>query len=125
MPLPRPAFALLALGLAACAPILDYSTHSPIEEEADYVRTASNYRQLALAQVSQLKYSGGLVGPAISPLRKSHLVALADWMACIQGEGEGQRKMFAIFYRDRQVTDFRQAVVIDRCEQDSYEPLAL
>jgi hypothetical protein len=121
----RPALALVALGLSACAPILDYSAHSPIEEEADYVRTLTNYRQLALAQVSQLKYSGGLLGPAISPLRKSHLVALADWMACIQGEGEGQHKIFAIFYRDRQVTDFRQAVVIDRCEQDTYEPLAL
>jgi hypothetical protein len=117
--------AMIAVSLGGCAPILDYSPHSAIEEDADYVRTQSSYRQLAVEQVKALKLPGGLVQPSISPLRKSHLVALADWMACVQGEGEGQQRYFAIFYRDKKVTDFRQAVAIDRCDGDTFEPLPL
>ena len=53
---------ILLVLLAACAPILDYSSHSPIAEEADYVRTVSSYKQLAQAQMVQL-------GEATSPVQ--------------------------------------------------------
>ena len=119
----RPGFAIVAVCLAGCSPLWDYSPRSAIEEEADYVRTLSNYKQLATARLSELKYSGGLIAPTISPLRKSHAVAFADWMACIQGEGEGHRRMFAIFYRDGKVADFRSAVVIDGCDEQTFERL--
>lgn len=119
----RWAFAIAVLCVAGCSPLWDYSPRSPLEEEADYARTVSSYKQLAAARLSELKYSGGLLSPTISALRKSHSVAFADWMACIQGEGDGQRRMFAIFYRDRKVADFRLAVVIDACEQESFERL--
>jgi hypothetical protein len=109
--------------LAGCSPLWDYSPRSATEEEADYVRTRSSYKQLATARLSELKYSGGLVAPAISPLRKSHTVAFADWMACIQGDGEGRRRTFAIFYRDRKVADLRLAVVIDGCDMEPFEQL--
>lgn len=119
----RGAFVIVAFFLAGCSPLWDYSPRTPIEEEADYVRTLSSYKKLAATRVSELKYSGGLVAPAISPLRKSHAVAFADWMACIQGEGEGQRRMLAVFYRDVKVADFRAAVVIDGCDLEPFERL--
>ena len=117
----RAALAIVVLCVAGCSPLWDYSPRSAIEEEADYVRTLSNYKQLATARLSELKYSGGLVAPTISPLRKSHTVAFADWMACIQGEGEGHPRTFAIFYRDRKVADLRLAVVIEGCDMEPFE----
>jgi hypothetical protein len=114
---------VLAVLAAGCAPLWDYSPHTPLEEEADYHRTISSYKQLASARVKELKYSGGFAAATISPLRKSHSVAFADWMACVQGEGEGHRRTFAVFYRDRQIADFRHAVVIDGCEAEPYERL--
>jgi hypothetical protein len=112
---------LAGMTLAGCSALWDYSPRAPLEEEADYMRTLSAYKQLATARLKDLKYSGGFTASAISPLRKSHSVAFADWMACIQGEGEGHRRIYAIFYRERQVADLRQAVVIDGCEGETFE----
>jgi hypothetical protein len=113
--------ALAGMALAGCSALWDYSPRAPLEEEADYMRTQSSYKQLALARLKELKYSGGFTASAISPLRKSHSVAFADWMACVRGEGEGHRRTFAVFYRDRQVTDVRLAVVIDGCDGETFE----
>lgn len=113
--------ALAGLTLAGCSALWDYSPRAPLEEEADYMRTLSAYKALATARLKDLKYSGGFAASAISPLRKSHSVAFADWMACVQGEGEGQRRTYAIFFRERQVADLRQAVVIDGCEAEKFE----
>src|SRR5262245_9581736 len=113
--------ALAGVVLAGCAALWDYSPRAPLEEEADYMRTQSSYKQLATAQLKDLKYSGGFTSSSISPLRKSHSVAFADWMACVQGEGEGHRRMFAIFFRERKVTDLRQAVIIDGCDAETFE----
>jgi hypothetical protein len=119
----RAAILILATFAAGCASLWDYSPRTPIEDEADYQRTRSSYKQLATARVKELKYPGGLATPTISPLRKSHSVAFADWMACVQGEGEGHRRTFAVFYRDRKIVDFRHAVVIDGCDAEPYERL--
>lgn len=119
----RAAILILAAFAAGCAPLWDYYPRTPLEEEADYQRTRSSYKQLATARVKELKYPGGLAAPTISPLRKSHTVAFADWMACVQGEGEGHRRTFAVFYRDRKIVDFRHAVVIDECASEPYERL--
>jgi len=114
---------LIALSVGGCASLWDYSPRTQAEDDADYQRTHSSYKQLASARVKQLKYPGGLAAPTISPLRKSHTVAFADWMACVQGEEAGLRRTFAVFYRDRAIADFRHAVVIDGCEAEPYEGL--
>jgi hypothetical protein len=114
---------VIALSVGGCASLWDYSPRTQAQDDADYQRTHSSYKQLASGRVKQLKYPGGLVAPTISPLRKSHTVAFADWMACVQGEEEGHRRTFAVFYRDRAIADFRHAVVIDGCEGERYERL--
>lgn len=119
----RAAILILAVFAPGCASLWDYSPRTQLEDEADYQRTRSSYKQLATARVKELKYSGGLATPTISPLRKSHSVAFADWMACVQGEGEGHRRTFAVFYRDSKIVDFRHAVVIDGCDSEPYERL--
>src|SRR4029453_12738623 len=95
----RAAILILAAFAAGCAPLWDYSARTPLEDEADYQRTRSNYKQLATARVKKLKYPGGWATPTIPPLRKSHSVAFAGWMGCVQGEGEGHHRTFAVFYR--------------------------
>jgi len=117
------AVVLTALPVSGCASLWDYSPRTQAEDDADYQRTYSSYKRLASAHVKQLKYSGGLTAPTISPLRKSHAVAFADWMACVQGEETGVRRTFAVFYREGKIADFRHAVVIDRCEAEHYERL--
>lgn len=119
----RAAMLIVAVCLAGCSPLWDYSPRSPSEDEADYLRTRASYKDLASARLKELTYSGGLQAPVISPLRKSHSVAFADWMACVQGDGEGQRRTFAVFYRDRKIAEFRHAVVIDGCEAEPFERL--
>jgi hypothetical protein len=114
---------LIALPVGGCASLWDYSPRTQVQDDADYQHTHSSYKQLASGRVKQLKYPGGLVASTISPLRKSHTVAFADWMACVQGEEEGHRRTFAVFYRDRAIADFRHAVVIDGCEAEPYERL--
>jgi hypothetical protein len=121
----RAAILILAFFATACAPLWDYYPRTPLEEEADYQRTRTSYKELAIARVKALNYQGGLATPTISPLRKSHTVAFADWMACVQGEGEGHGRTFAVFYRDRKIADFRQAVIIDGCDGEPYERLQL
>jgi len=119
----RVVLAVAVISVAGCTPLWDYSPRTALEEDADYVRTLASYKKLATERVSTLSITGGLVAPAISPLRKAHTVAFADWMACIQGQGDGQRRMFAIFYRDRKVADLRTAVVIDGCDFEPFEKL--
>src|SRR5215813_8881274 len=114
---------LIALSLGGCASLWDYSPRTQAEDDADYQRTHSSYKQLASAGVKELKIPGGLGAPTISPLRKSHSVAFADWMACVQGEETGLRRTFAVFYRDSKIADIRRAVVIDQCEAEPYERL--
>jgi len=114
---------LIALSVGGCASLWDYSPRTQAEDDADYQRTHSSYKQLASTHVKQLKYPGGLAAPTISRLRKSHTVAFADWMACVQGEEAGHRRTFAVFYRDRKIADFRHSVVIDGCEGERYERL--
>jgi hypothetical protein len=114
---------IIALSLGGCASLWDYSPRTPAEDDADYQRTRSSYKQLASARVKELKYPGGLVALTVSPLRKAHTIAFADWMACVQGEEEGHRRIFAVFYRDRKIADFRHSVVIDACEAERYERL--
>jgi hypothetical protein len=114
---------LIVLSLGGCASLWDYSPRTQAEDDADYQRTHSNYKQLASARVKELKVPGGLVAPTISPLRKSHTVAFADWMACVQGEETGLRRTYAVFYRDSKIADIRHAVVIDQCEAERYERL--
>jgi hypothetical protein len=111
---------LTAFSASGCASLWDYSPRTQAEDDADYQRTHSSYKQLASARVKELKYPGGLAALTISPLRKSHTVAFADWMACVQGEEAGHRRTFAVFYRDRKIADFRHAVVIDGCEAEPY-----
>lgn len=122
----RLVLAMAVVGLAGCSPIWDYSPRSPIDEEADFVRTAATYKKLAVAHLSKLSPPvGGLVDASISPLRKSHAVAFADWMACVQGQGQGdgRRHMYALFYREQKLADIRAAVVIDRCDGETFEKL--
>jgi hypothetical protein len=119
------ALLMIALSLGGCASLWDYSPRTPAEDDADYQRTRSSYKLLVSARVKELKYPGGLVALTVSPLRKSHTVAFADWMACVRGEEEGHRRIFAVFYRDRKIADFRHAVVIDGCDAEPYERLEL
>src|SRR5262245_16900873 len=117
------AVVLTAFSASGCASLWDYSPRTQAEDDADYQRTFSSYKRLASMHVKQLKYADGLTAPTISPLRKSHTVAFADWMACVQGEEAGVRRTFAVFYREGKIADFRHAVVIDRCEAERYERL--
>jgi hypothetical protein len=119
------ALLMIALSLGGCASLWDYSPRTPAEDDADYQRTRSSYKLLASTRVKELKYPGGLVALTVSPLRKSHTVAFADWMACVQGEEAGRQRIFAVFYRDRKIADFRHAVVIDGCDAEPYERLEL
>ena len=49
----RAAILILATFTAGCASLWDYSPRTPLEDEADYQRTHSSYKQLATARVKE------------------------------------------------------------------------
>jgi hypothetical protein len=110
------ALLMIALSLGGCASLWDYSLRTLAEDDADYQRTRSSYKLLASARVKELKYPGGLMALTVSPLRKSHTVAFADWMACVQGrrQGAGAPSYSTATVRSR----IFAAVVIDGCEAE-------
>jgi hypothetical protein len=110
---PPPRWFARARGLAPIPTI----RRAPIEEEADYVRTLSNYKQLALAQVGQPASWGP---PGRSPCSPIGGVGRTGWPASM-GDGDGQRRLFD-FLPDRKVTDFPAS---HAAAAVTFEPLAL
>jgi hypothetical protein len=59
----------------------------------------------------------------ISPIRRTRLTEPGDWMVCAKTTVRGHDAYFGAFIQEHQVIAWRQAVLIDECEKESYQPL--
>jgi hypothetical protein len=67
------------------------------------------------------------VGPIeTSPIRKAPITVLADWMLCLRGSvAAGEPQVYAVFFENNEIVNYRLAILIDGCASERFEPLLL
>jgi hypothetical protein len=60
--------------------------------------------------------------PLVSPIRAAHPLAPGPWILCLKSSAPDQPRRYAIFFDPEKFIHSRLAVVIDRCEQETYAP---
>jgi hypothetical protein len=66
-----------------------------------------------------LKLTGS---PRVSGVRQAAVTALADWMVCLRNDANDPH-IYALFIDRNLVVDYRLALVIDQCANETYGPL--
>lgn len=110
---------LLTTLLGGCSSILDW-----LPAEPDPEPTASEMAVLAgkiQPIFANLKLPGG---PQVSPVHKTEAVSIANWVICLRNDAPGQMQYYAVFVKRADVVETRRAIVMDRCEEQSFTPLA-
>jgi hypothetical protein len=70
-----------------------------------------------------LKPSSLLDSADVSPLHMTAGPQLGDGMLCLRTHGDRGVGYFAVFFERGKIIDYRRAVAIDHCTDDSYAPL--
>src|SRR3954451_8421408 len=60
----------------------------------------------------------------VSAVRSAHPLAPADWMFCMKSDAPDQVQRYAVFMKGKEVAAYRTGVLLDRCDNDTYTPLA-
>jgi hypothetical protein len=67
-----------------------------------------------------------LVGsPQVSPVRRAPVSALGDWIVCLRGDVEGKFRVYALIIENNEIVDYRLALIVDGCANESFAPLPL
>jgi hypothetical protein len=86
-----------------------------------------NYKELIYGTVKSSFIDQSSIGAVeISPLHPARPPQLGDWMACLRISIDGRPVLYAAFIEGSppRVFLFRQAVRLDNCDHDHYEPVA-
>jgi hypothetical protein len=83
-----------------------------------------DYQALVANNLRELKDRTSLGPLEISPLRQTRLAQPGDWFACVRTTVQEQPTHFALFIREGRVIERRQAVLVDGCAQEQFQPLA-
>jgi hypothetical protein len=60
----------------------------------------------------------------VSAVRAAHPLSPADWMFCMKSDAPDQVQRYAVFMKGKELAGYRTGVLLDRCEDDTYKPLA-
>jgi hypothetical protein len=60
----------------------------------------------------------------VSAVRSAHALSPADWMFCMKSDAPDQMQRYAVFMKGKEIAGYRSGVLLDRCEDDTYKPLA-
>jgi hypothetical protein len=82
----------------------------------------ADYQALVANNLRELKDRTSLGPLEISPLRQTRLAQPGDWFACVRTTVQEQLTHFA-FIREGRVIERRQAVLVDGCAQEQFQPL--
>jgi hypothetical protein len=83
----------------------------------------ADYQALVAKNLLELKDRTSLGSLEISPLRQTRLAQSGDWFACVRTTVQEQLTHFAFFIREGRVIEWRQAVLVDGCAQEQFQPL--
>ena len=59
--------------------------------------------------------------PRVSRLRNAPVSAFGDWIVCLRGDDDS--RVYAVLISGNEVVDFRLALIIDGCANESFTPL--
>ena len=60
--------------------------------------------------------------PQVTPLRAAHAVSPGDWLMCLRSSDPADRSRYAIYFTANKFVRSQLAVVVDRCDEESYLP---
>ncbi len=60
----------------------------------------------------------------VSPLRAAHPVSPAPWVFCVKSGAPDQLARYAVFMKNNELITFRLGVLIDRCDNETYQSFA-
>ena len=83
----------------------------------------ADYQVLVARDLRQLKNRESMRSFEISPLRQTQLAQPGDWFACVRTSVQERPTHIAVFLRDGKVIERRQAVLVDGCTQEQFQPL--
>jgi hypothetical protein len=61
--------------------------------------------------------------PRVSPVRKAPVTALGDWVVCLRSDAESDPRTYALIIQNNEIVDYRLALMIDGCANESFDPL--
>ena len=83
-----------------------------------------DYRRIVAEGVKPNLKDALAYGPLeVSPIRRTTRVQYGDWMVCVKGRREDHPVYFGVFMREHRILNWGEAVIVDRCEAEEYEPL--
>jgi hypothetical protein len=110
------AVVLACLGAGACSVVLPYErSNAPMP--GDHVVSEAVRRAFAEAKLPG--------APEVSQIRAAHPVSPGDWLLCMRSsDAAGQRLHYAIYFTGSIHVRSQLAALVDRCDEDTYLPLA-
>ena len=93
---------------------------------ADELRDAIKYPSATPSNQqtdAQRKTTSTLIGAQVSDLRNTTGPQLGDWVACLKIDRPNTVQYVAVFFENGKISNFRTAVGIDQCPNETYWPL--
>ena len=83
-----------------------------------------DYRRIVSDGVKPNLKDAMAYGPLeISPIRRTARTQYGEWMVCVRGRREDHPVYFGVFMKEHKILNWGEAVIVDRCEAEEYEPL--
>ena len=133
-------FALASLGACSSDEILAKQVSAPQEQVPQY-RTIIGDALSAKKPGKQISQTSGTPAPLpqdweianpesyapfeISAARQVQSFQGWAWLVCLKGVKDGRPAYFGVFIQHNQIINIRGNIAIDRCPEQSYEPLPL
>jgi hypothetical protein len=115
------ACAVVATLLGGCSSTFFFLPDAPAAPDP----APAGYQDLVAKDLNLLKARLGMGPLEISPVHETRLAQPGDWYACVRTNIQERQVHFAVFMRAGKVIDRREAVVIDGCAQDEFQPLQI
>jgi hypothetical protein len=113
------ACAVAASLLSGCSSTFFFLPDTPMALESG----PADYQAAVAKDLDQLKARAPMGPLEVSPLRPTRLAQPGDWFVCVRTTIQERPTYFAVFLREGRVIDRRQAVVIDGCADEQFQPL--
>jgi len=119
-PMLRPVAGFVALTiLGGCSSSFFFMPETPVSLEPG----PANYHTLIANDLRTLKDRPAMGPIEVTQLRQTRLAQPGDWFACVRTTLQEKPLYFAVFMREGKVIDRRQAVRIDECSSEHFQPL--
>jgi hypothetical protein len=110
----------IALALCGCSSVFDLVTH-PSADQATHL--APPYRGIVAEKIKDIvgpPDAGGVM--QISGIRRVEYRRGPSWLVCLKVNSYSRPLSYAVFIQESSVIESRVAVMIDRCDEQTYDP---